>query len=265
MGGAADIRARPGRGLRELVSAMGTDDAPAAERFVDELRKHQSDEERRKIQRYFKTGQGEYAEGDSFIGVRMGQVFELAKRFIEMDPSEIERLLESDIHEVRAGALSIMDKQARRKRTPDDRRRELYELYRRRIDRINNWDLVDLAAPFVVGGYLADGDRSPLHELARSEDVWERRTAIYATTYLIRRGEVDETFAVAELLLGDEEDLIHKAAGGCLRWAGDKDPGRLRTFLDEHAAEMPPTMLRYATEKLDKAERSRYRAMRSAA
>jgi 3-methyladenine DNA glycosylase AlkD len=230
-----------------------------AERFIEELWKHQSDEELRKIQRYFKTGEGEYGEGDTFMGVRMGQVFQLAKEFIAMEPSEIERLLESDIHEVRAGALSIMDKQARRKRTPDERRRELYELYRRRIDRIDNWDLVDLAAPFVVGGYLADRNRSPLYELARSDLIWERRTAMYATTYLIRRGEVDDAFAIAEMLLDDEEELIQKAVGSCLRWAGDKAPDRLRRFLDEHAARMPRTMLRYATEKLDKAERERSR------
>jgi 3-methyladenine DNA glycosylase AlkD len=101
-----------------------------------------------------------------------------------------------------------------------------------------------------------------LYELARSADLWERRTALYATTYFIRHGEVDDTFAIAELLLDDEQELIHKAAGGCLRWAGDKAPGRLRAFLDDHAAAMPRTMLRYATEKLDKVERERYRAMR---
>jgi 3-methyladenine DNA glycosylase AlkD len=233
-----------------------------AARFIEQLQAHRSDAERDKIQRYFKTGPGEYGEGDVFMGVRMGDVFALAKDFIEMAPSEIEDLLDSDIHEVRAGALSIMDKQARRKRTPDERRRELYELYRRRIDRIDNWDLVDLAAPFVVGGYLADRDRSPLYELARSANLWERRTALYASTYLIRRGEVDDTFALAELLLDDDQELIHKAVGGCLRWAGQKDPDRLRAFLDDHAAAMPRTMLRYATEKLDRAERDHYRAKR---
>jgi 3-methyladenine DNA glycosylase AlkD len=252
------------RGQREESRRPARLTEPSAERFVEELRLHQSDEELRKLQRYFKTGEGEYGEGDTFIGVRMGQVFELAKRFISMEPVEIERLLDSDIHEVRAGALSIMDKQARRKRTPDERRRELYELYLRRIDRINNWDLVDLAAPFVVGGYLAARDRSPLYELARSNSIWERRTAVYATTYLIRQGEVDDTFAIAELLIGDDEHLIHKAAGSCLRWAGDKAPDRLRVFLDEHACEMPATMLRYATEKFDRTERERYRALRSA-
>jgi hypothetical protein len=236
---------------------------PTAAAFIAALEERQSGSEREKILRYFKTGEGEYGAGDRFMGVRMGQVFELAKQHIEMEPAEIELLLDSPIHEVRAGGLSIMDKQARRKRTPEGRRKELYELYLRRIDRINNWDLVDLAAPFVVGGYLDGKPRGILRDLARSDDIWERRTAIYATNFFIRRGEVDDAFEVAELLLDDDEDLIQKAVGTCLRWAGDKDPERLRRFLSEHAARMPRTMLRYAIEKLDKEERARFRAMRS--
>ncbi|RIQ26057.1 DNA alkylation repair protein [Jiangella rhizosphaerae] len=224
--------------------------------FERRLREHRSDEERRKFQRYFKDG------GDEFIGVRMGTVFALAKEFIDLPPAELERLLESDVHELRAGALSVMDKQARRKRTPPDRRRELYELYLRRHDRIDNWDLVDLAAPYVVGGYLADKPRDVLYELARSANRWERRTAITATAYFIRDGDVADTFAIAELLLDDPEDLVHKATGGWLRAAGDKDPDRLRAFLDEHAAAMPRVMLRYAVEHLDPAQREHYRALR---
>jgi hypothetical protein len=167
---------------------MGSD-VVIAERFVERLHEHRSDEELAKIQRYFKIGEGEYGEGDTFIGVRMGQVFALAKEFIDMPPAEIETLLDSPVHEVRAGALSIMDKQARRKRTPPERRKELYELYLRRHDRINNWDLVDLAAPHVVGGYLIDKPRDVLHDLARSAILWERRTSIVATLYFIRHGE----------------------------------------------------------------------------
>lgn len=233
---------------------------PSAERFVHELGEHQSDEELRKIQRYFKSGDGQYGEGDVFLGVRMGDVFKLAKRYIDMPPAEIERLLESPLHEVRAGGCSIMAKQAARKSTPDSRRAELYELYLRRHDRINNWDLVDLAARDVIGGYLADRPRDMLYELARSDSQWERRTAIYATSYFIRNGQLDDTFAIAELLLGDDEDLIHKAVGGWLREAGKHDRPRLLRFLDEHAAEMPRTMLRYAIEHLDAEQRAHYRA-----
>ena len=181
----------------------------------------------------------------------MGQVFALAKEFIEMPPEEIEKLLGSPIHEVRAGGLSIMDKQARRKRTPESRRKELFDLYLRRTDRINNWDLVDVACPYVVGGYLSDKPRDVLYELARS-NMWERRTAIVSTSFFIRQGDVDDTFRIAEVLLDDQEDLIHKAAGGWLREAGKKDHGlRSERFLDEHAATMPRTMLRYAIEHLD--------------
>ena len=157
-----------------------------AARFVERLAAHQSPAEREKIRRYFKTGAGQYGDGDEFLGVRMGQVFALAKEFVDMPPAEIEKLLESSLHEVRAGGLSVMDKQARRPRTTEERRKDLYDLYLRRIDRINNWDLVDLGAPYVVGGYLLDRPRDVLDDLARSSNVWERRTAIVATARFIR-------------------------------------------------------------------------------
>jgi hypothetical protein len=236
-----------------------------AQRFVEELEAYRSPEQREKYQRHFKTGEGEYGEGDVFIGVRMGQVFALAKEFVDMPPQEIEKLLESPVHEARAGALSIMDKQGRSKKTPESRRKELFELYLRRTDRINNWDLVDLGAPYVLGRYLFDKPRDVLYELARSEKVWERRTAIVATSYFIKQGDVADTFEIAEMLLGDDHDLIHKAAGGWLREAGKKDRQRLLSFLDKHAATMPRTMLRYAIEHLDKEQRDHYLNMKMAA
>jgi 3-methyladenine DNA glycosylase AlkD len=234
----------------------------SAERFVERLEEYRSAEELEKIQRYFKSGKGQYGESDVFIGVRMGQVFALAKEFIEMPPEEIEKLLESSIHEVRAGGLSIMDKQARRKKTPESRRKELFDLYLRRTDRINNWDLVDVSCPYVVGGYLFDKPRDILYELARSGNIWERRTAIVSTSYFIRQGDLDDTFKIAEMLLDDDHDLIHKATGGWLREAGKKDRQRLLSFLDEHAATMPRTMLRYAIEHLDKKERHHYMSLK---
>jgi hypothetical protein len=237
----------------------------SAERFVERLEAHRSSEELEKRRRYFKTGEGQYGEGDEFMGVRMGQVFALAKEFIEMPPGEIEKLLQSPLHEVRAGALSIMDKQARRKRTPESRRKELFDLYLRRTDRIDNWDLVDVASPYVVGGYLFDKPRDVLYELARSESLWERRTAIVATYYFIRQGDLDDTFEIAALLLDDEEDLIHKATGGWLREAGKKDRQRLLRFLERHAATMPRTMLRYATEHLDREQRNHYLSVKKSA
>jgi 3-methyladenine DNA glycosylase AlkD len=229
-----------------------------AERFIEQLNTYRSAENLEKYQRYFKLG-----GGDEFIGVPMGQVFALAKEFIGMPPREIERLLESPVHEARAGALSIMDKQARKKSTPEARRRELFDLYLRRADRIDNWDLVDLGAPYVVGGYLFDKQRGVLYELARSGSVWERRAAIVSTSYFIRQGEVDDTFVIAEMLLDDDHDLIHKATGGWLREAGKKDSQRLLTFLDEHAATMPRTALRYAIEHLPPERRKHYMGLKS--
>ncbi|HEX6047522.1 MAG TPA: DNA alkylation repair protein [Pyrinomonadaceae bacterium] len=224
-----------------------------ARQFIAKLKTYSSPEEREKTLRYFKN-----ADGDQFIGVRMGQVFTLVKEFIDMTPGEIEKLLESKIHEVRAGGCSIMDKQARSKKTSPERRKELYDLYLRRHDRINNWDLVDVCAIYVIGGYLSDKPRKILYKLARSKNMWERRTSIVSTAYFIRQRDLDDTFKIAEILLGDKEDLIHKATGWMLRFAGDKDRARLLSFLDAHGATMPRTALRYAIEKLDNKQREHY-------
>jgi 3-methyladenine DNA glycosylase AlkD len=235
-----------------------------AERFIERLEAHRSPEEAQKYLRYFKTGAGQYGEGDVFMGVRMGQVFALAKEFMDMPLDEIEKLLESPVHEVRVGGVSIMDFQARSKKTPADRRKELFDLYVRRHDRINNWDLVDRSAPYVVGGYLVDKPRDILYELARSENIWERRTAIISTGYFIRAGDTDDTFRIAEMLVNDPHDLIHKAAGWMLREAGKNDSKKLESFLDTHAATMPRTLLRYAIEHLDKEQREHYLGMKKA-
>ena len=232
--------------------------APTAKNFIAKLKTLQDDTELEKIQKYFKSGKGQYGEGDKFIGVRMGHLFNLAKEFIEMPPTEIEKLLESPIHEIRAGACSIMDKQGRSNKTTPERRKELFELYLRRHDRINNWDLVDLAAQYVIGRYLEDKPRSILTKLAKSKYMWERRTAITATAYFIRQGHIDETFRIAELLVEDDEDLVQKAVGGWIREAGKQDEKRLTLFLDEYAEIMPRTMLRYAIEKLSAKKREYY-------
>jgi len=201
-------------------------------------------------------------EGNSILGVRMGQVFALAKEFMDTPLDEVEKMLESPIHEMRVGAVSIMDFQARGKKTTQERRKELFDLYIRRHDRINTWDLVDRSAPYVVGSYLFDKPRKVLYKLARSKKMPERRTAIVSTLYFIGKGDVDDTFKLAESLLYDKEDLIHKANGWALRFAGDKDRGQLQRFLDKHAASMPRVTLRYATEHFDKKERDRYLGMK---
>jgi 3-methyladenine DNA glycosylase AlkD len=198
------------------------------------------------------------ATGDEpYAGIGMGQVFKLAKEFEAVPPSEIEKLLESDDHLVRVGAVSIMDWQARARKTPDDRRRELFDLYIHRHDRIDTWDLVDRSAIHVVGEYLVDKPRDILDKLARSAEPMERRTAILSTYAFIRRNQLDDTYRIAETLANDPDELVAKAVGWMLREAGKRDRARLVSFLEAHAATMPRVMLRYSIEKLDKAERDR--------
>ena len=251
---------------KKLIPAKGKKPALqtgiTARQFVEQLKAYQSAEEQKKIQRYFKSGKGEYGEGDQFMGVKMGRLFALAKEFAGMPVNEIEKLLESPIHEIRAGGISIMDKESRNKKTTESRRKEFYELYMRRHDRINNWDLVDLGCLYMTGSYLFDKPRNILYKLAKSKNIWERRTAIVSTCYFIRQGGIADTFKIAEILVNDKEDLIHKATGWMLRFAGDKNPEELLRFLNKHAATMPRTLLRYSIEKLTKKQREYYLGMK---
>lgn len=203
-----------------------------------------------------------YYKGDDkanlILGVRMGALFALAKQYMAMPIREIEKLLDSKYYEARMGAVCIMDFLARNKKTTDDQKKQLYELYIDRHGRINNWDMVDRSAPHVVGGYLYNNDRAPLYHLARSKNPWERRTAIVATWFFIRQNEIDDTFQIAEMLLNDKDEYVQKAVGSWVREAGKRDKQMLLNFLDNHADTMPREMLRYATEKLEKKERERY-------
>ena len=203
-------------------------------------------------------GDGTATKASASVRVPKRDIFALAKEFIDMTPADIEMLLYASDHDARVGAVAIMDWQARRKSTSQERRRELFELYLRRHDRIDTWDLVDRAAPHVVGGYLADKPRDPLYELARSNHWWERRSAIVATYFFIRQDDLDDTFAIGDLLADDPHDLVQKAVGGWIREAGKRDRQRLLGFLDRHAASMPRTALRYAIEHLDPATRQHY-------
>lgn len=203
-------------------------------------------------------------QDDVIMGVRMGHVFALAKEFMEMPLDQVEKLLDNQVHEARVGAVSIMDFQARSRKTTEERRKELFDLYLRRHDRINSWDLVDRSAIYVVGGYLFDKPRDVLYKLARSKNIWERRTAMVSTAYLIKHGDVGESFKIAEILLDDDQDLIHKATGWMLRAAGEKDRQKLLSFLDQFAATMPRTALHYAMEHFDKKQRDQYLSMKKA-
>lgn len=230
-----------------------------AKEFTQRLVALQSREELLKHQRYFRFNPDDQPKDNYFIGVRMGEIFKLGKEYAQMPVDQIEMLMESPIHELRVGAMSIMGQCAKEKKCPEERLRELYELYIRRHDRINNWDLVDLAAYYVVGKYLADNPRDILYDLAISADMWERRTAIVATAHFIMKlKQTDDTFNIGEMLLDDPEDLVHKGTGWMLRAAGDVDRQRLLAFLDKHAATMPRVLLRYSIEKLDKPLRDHY-------
>lgn len=225
-----------------------------AKAFIEQLSLLKSNSELKNVQRFFRDDN----PNNKFIGIRMSNIFSHAKKYIEMPVSEIEKLLQSEYYEARMGAVSIMDFQARNKKTKAARKKELFDLYIKRHDKINNWDLVDRSAPYVVGGYLFDKPRTVLYQLAKSKNVWERRTAIVSTYFFIRQNDVSDTFKIAEILVNDQHDLIQKAVGSWIREAGKKDKLALIEFLDSHAATMPRTILRYAIEKLDKKEKEYY-------
>lgn len=209
-----------------------------------------------KSQRFFKTGPGQYGEGDRFLGIRVPELREQAKKYAAVPLSEIQNLLLSEYHEERLCALLILV-QKFSKNGPTEQK-AIYELYLKNTSRINNWDLVDLSAPQIVGAYLADKDRKILYQLAQSKSLWERRIAILATFHFIKNRQFDDALEIARMLLSDREDLIHKAVGWMLREAGKRNPAVEKKFLDTHSSRMPRTMLRYAIEKFPEEERQKY-------
>lgn len=219
------------------------------------------------LQRFFKTGPGEYGEGDVFIGVRVPATRRVAKRFASLVLDEVDTLLDSAVHEHRLCALLILNAQyAAASKAGDEARQEAivdrYLVAVRRA-RVNNWDLVDASADHIIGQWLFDKPRELLLELAESESMWERRVALLSTFAFIKRGDPSTTLSLCERLLPDRTDLIQKAVGWMLREVGKRvDRGVLTTFLNQHAASMGRTALSYATEHVDPTERARYRAMR---
>jgi 3-methyladenine DNA glycosylase AlkD len=221
------------------------------------------------LQGFFKTGPGQYGEGDVFIGVRVPQTRAVAKQFAALPLAEIDDLLDSEVHEHRLAALILLNgafARASSSRTRDDDERErlaAFYLAAVRRGRVNNWDLVDTSAEFVLGEYLFDRPRFLLFELAESDILWWRRVAVLSSFAFIKHGDASTTLELAALLLTDREDLMHKAVGWMLREVGKRvDRSLLVGFLDEHAAAMPRTMLSYATEHLDPGIRAAYRARR---
>jgi 3-methyladenine DNA glycosylase AlkD len=205
---------------------------------------------------YFRTGPGEYGHGDRFLGIRVPALRALVREYRGASLDAAATLLRSEWHEARLFALLLLADAY--KRGDADAREAIYRLYLKNLDRVNNWDLVDLSAPSIVGAHLAEGDRSLLDELARSEVLWERRIAIIATQHLIRKGDFATTLRIAEVLVDDRHDLIHKAVGWMLREVGDRDRGAEEAFLRRHHRTMPRTMLRYAIEKFPPDLRQRY-------
>ena len=203
-------------------------------------------------QRFFKTGPGEYGEGDRFVGLTVPQVRKLAKQYRQLSLTETKRLLCSPIHEERLLALLILV--GAFAKADEAGQRRIYEFYLRSTKFINNWDLVDCSAEHIVGAH----SRSRLSQLARSKSLWERRIAVLATLHFIKRGEFAPTLAIARQLLRDREDLIHKAVGWMLREVGKRDLPVEEAFLRQHYRQMPRTMLRYAIERLPEARRQCY-------
>jgi 3-methyladenine DNA glycosylase AlkD len=207
-------------------------------------------------QRFFKTGPGEYGEGDVFLGLRVPTLRALVREGDAIPETEIVKLLQRPEHEARLMALLLLVRRFQRG-SPADRRR-LYGLYLRQRRWINNWDLVDCSAEHIVGGHLIDRSRAPLNTLARSRRLWDRRIAIIATFHFIRRGDFSSTLQLADRLLEDPEDLMHKAIGWMLREVGKRDQAALEAFLKPRLARMPRTMLRYAIERFPEPLRRAY-------
>lgn len=234
-------------------------DSQTARDLKTELAKHASDYDALFLQRFFKTGPGQYGEGDVFIGVRVPQTRKVCKEFKDLPLAEIDKLINSPVHEHRLAALIIATIQF--KKADENEKKKLYEFYLSALKRgrINNWDLIDLSCDPIMGQYLMEKPKDILYTLTKSEMLWERRASIMATFAFIKAGKSDETIRIAKMLLHDKEDLIHKAVGWMLREVGKRaDEQALLNFLDEHAHEMPRTMLRYAIERLSAEKRLFY-------
>ncbi|WP_415063966.1 DNA alkylation repair protein [Bdellovibrio sp.] len=222
-----------------------------------DISKLQDPDRAKNLRRFFKTGKGEYGEGDLFVGLNVPQSRSLAKKYATLSLREIQTLLKSKIHEERLIALFILVGKYSRGSQRDQEK--IYKFYLKNTKYINNWDLVDLSAERIVGAYLYDKDRKVLRRLATSSSLWERRIAVLSTFHFIKHQESQETLRLAKVLLKDEHDLIHKAVGWMLREVGKRVSKKdLKGFLDVHAAKMPRTMLRYALEHLSPQERRHY-------
>ncbi len=220
------------------------------------LRSRADPEQAKVLSKFFKTGKGQYGEGDVFLGIKVPVQREVAKAHCGCPLSDISKLLDSKIHEERLTALLVLT--MRYKKADAAEKQEIYDLYIASAARINNWDLVDLSAPLIAGAHLMERDRRVLKKLAASENIWERRIAIISTFHFIKNNDFTTTLEIAEKLVSDSHDLIQKAVGWMLREVGKRDLATERAFLDRHCRTMPRTMLRYAIEKFPEQLRRSY-------
>ncbi|MDR2423440.1 MAG: DNA alkylation repair protein [Prevotellaceae bacterium] len=226
--------------------------------LIDEFRAIENAEKAEFLRRFFKTGKGEYAEGDLFLGLTVPQVRLLVKPWRELPLSEIQTLIYSEYHEIRLAGFILLVHQFKKAKTATART-EIYRFYIQHARQANNWDLVDLSCRDIVGGYLLpETNRQILLKLANSNNLWEQRIAIVSTWLLIKNGEFDNTFAIAKKFMTHSHSLIHKATGWMLREVGKQDRAALVEFLDKYCASMPRTCLRYAIEHFSPDERRKY-------
>lgn len=237
----------------------------SVEKFIKELNKHANSYNAVFAQRFFKTGAGEYGEGDVFIGVRVPQTRKVCSEFKDLELSDIQKLFDSEVHEHRLAAGILLANQYKKSKK-SVQKQEIYDLYLLNLQkgRINNWDIIDVTASHVVGEHLLNRPREILFELAKSDNLWERRASILSTFAFIKKGDPSTTLELAEILLHDKHDLMHKAVGWLLREVGKSvDEILLTRFLDKHAKEMPRTMLRYSIEKLTQNQKRHYMGLKS--
>jgi len=221
-----------------------------------DLKSHSDPQKAQLLQGFFKTGPGEYGEGDIFIGVMVPDTRAVVKKHVNMDLKEVVQLLKSKIHEERLAALLILVAKYAKAEEKDQAR--IYKIYLANTKHINNWDLVDLSAYRIVGPFLINQDKKPLYVLAKSKSLWERRIAVLATFHFINQKKYSDALKIAKILLEDEEDLIHKAVGWMLREIGKRDLAVEEVFLKKHYQRMPRTMLRYAIERFPESKRQAY-------
>ncbi|MBT6691694.1 DNA alkylation repair protein [Candidatus Parcubacteria bacterium] len=230
--------------------------------LIKELKKHASSARKKSNEWFFKTGPGEYGEGDKFIGVRVPNIRQVARKFLELDFSELKNCLNSDIHEIRlAGILILVEKNKLARKNKDIKlQKQILNFYLRNRAGVNNWDLVDLSAHYILGQAILDKleSRQILYKYAKSNKLWERRISIITTWIFIREGQLDDCFKLSKLLLKDKEDLMHKAVGWMLREAWKKDAARAEEFLKKNYSYLPRTTLRYAIERMVETKRKRF-------